>query len=214
MVSNVVSAIVTDALTVGRDEAFFAQAKEERSQQLAKQLGSDYPQPLRAYLSTVTADTFVKDLEQLIPTLGSDGSVFSDVPELMAGEGNGFFQALLDALTDELRSWLTPNVSTTSRLGQYCAHIGNAGSLYTRILVREAQELLLAAKQIDSPLLQVATDLTAEEQAEMLKGNDMPGIPSVITNKELLGGVRQFYNGTMQDDSWRARLTRVLRVVS
>lgn len=214
MVSNVVSAVVTDMLTVARSEAFFAQAKDTRSEQLVGQLGSNYPQPLRAYLSTVTAEAFASDLEQVIPTLGSDGSIFADVPELMSGQGNQFFQALLAALTEELRNWLLADVSTDSQLGTYCAHVVTAGPLYTRILIRETQELLLAAKGIDSPLLQVATHLTAEEQTEMLKSVDVPGIPALITNKELLGGVRQFYNGTMQDDSWRARLTRVLTVVS
>lgn len=213
MVSSLLSNVVADALAVGRDQAFFSQDKTKRSEAVVEKLSTDYPQPLRAYLSTADADAFLTDVQQLVPTLGSGGSVMRDVPELLASK-NGLFMATVEALESSLLGWLHAKPAGSSRLASYCEHVRASGSLYKNILIREAQELLLSATKTDSPTLQVAADITDEERMQLLADTKLPGIPSVTTNRELLGGVRQFYNGTMNDDSWRARLTRALRIVS
>lgn len=213
MVSELLSAVCADVLHVAGHETFFTQTKEGRTQRSSELLSTAYPQPLRAYLALTESGACTADLNQLIPILGTQISVFVQVPALI-GAKNQLFQAFLDALPLIVGDWLLLEASGDSALAKQCRSTSEAGVQYERILTREAQELFLLATNIDSPTIQVATALDRQERRAMMQETRLPGIPMVQTNTELLGGARQFYRGTMQDDSWRARLTRVLTVVT
>ena len=204
--------MVVDVLLVVRDRAFFACEQEKKSVRITDVLGKSYPRSLRAYVGRVSEEVCLQQIEEMASRLGSDSSLFQDVPKL--GEKNDLFLACLDVLKTDLLKNLTSAVEQRSFFGRYCAHIVRGGALYERAFIREVQELLLYAGQGDSPLIQIAADLSESEKQEILCAVPMPGIPAIQVHRELLGGVRQFYNGTMQDDSWRARLIRVLNVVT
>lgn len=208
MVSKYVAAACRDALAVQRSKKSLSDPKDVRSEAIVKALGADYPQPLRSYLSTVKPDAFLADMEDVVAMLGGQTSVIQALPDLQAKQ-NGFVDAIVQSLSESLVGWLQGGANGSSALAAYCNDISDAGALYQDILIREAQELYLQATGVDSPRIQVAAPMD-----EPMDTQDLPGVPSVKVNRELLGGVRQFYNGTMIDDSWRARLTRALRIVS
>lgn len=188
MISQLTAAITKDVLEAKRS---------------GTKLSSSYPASLRTYVEKTADEDVARDLKSMTEVLGDGTSLLAAAPRLLK-EGNGLLNALLDALS-EMESVQAEGTA----LGSYRSLVREAGSQYERVLIRELQALLLVARDIDSPLVQVAQPLPASLKQE----SRFPGVPLVTVNRSLLGGLRIFHNGQVQDASWRARLTKVLSAV-
>lgn len=168
-----------------------------------KTLDKAYLPAVAEYVQSATDEVLAKDLMPLTTMLAQGTSVIAVAPVLMR-EKNMLFKAILVSLSEDLSK-----IPAATSLGQYLASIEDAGVQYTQILTREMQSLLLAATGVDSPIVQVATELPASA----VKDAKLSGVPFVSVNKSLIGGVRIFHNGTLRDDSWKARLTSILTAI-
>lgn len=213
MVTDLCAAIVADCLTAVRTEEFFGQGRGARASRIREALGDAYPASVRTYLAEVDGADFVTDIEQLAPLLGSRTSLFRELPRIVParGHGNGLVAAVLDLCARGLRDALAGGAGST-KLGAFLASLDRTdatGAFAAVTMVRETQELLLAARGIDSPVVQLATALSADEEAALLAkvAKDGDGIPSVRVQPELLGGLRVFHHGEVRDASWSAKLS-------
>ena len=200
MITNLASASLKDLMGIALTGDYFELAQAKRESAMEKALGKTYPKSLKSYLGSVSEQDFTKDCEQMIPILGSDGSITAQANLLMKS-GNGWFEAFVDGLS------MIRQIDGQSELAVQMNHFRAAGEQYRRVLEREMQQLLLVAKDQDSPIVQIAAP------AEIDTSN-LEGVPSIEVNRSLIGGARSFHNGTLKDDSWRARLTEVISVIS
>ncbi len=69
MLITLLSAFLKDLVTVARTEAFFSLAREKREVEIERMLGIKYPAALRTYLATISADSFVADVQGLLPII-------------------------------------------------------------------------------------------------------------------------------------------------
>lgn len=200
MVTQLFGSVVYDCLRVTKAAEFFDAKTSVRKEEVKKMLGAEYPVSIVSYLETVGPDQYVTDAEMAMHVLAGSTSIIEQARRL--AEANGLFSAFLDMLP-EVRGYTGSRTSLGETLGSF----REAGGSYARVFDRELQTLLLHARGEDSPILQVAAEVE-------LSKVDLPGIPSVTVRKDLIGGVRMFYDGSLTDDSWRARLTKVLSAVS
>lgn len=200
MITNLASATLKDLMGIALTGDYFELAQAKRESAMEKALGKTYPKSLKSYLGSVSEQNFTKDCEQMIPILGTDGSITAQAGLLMESK-NGFFEAFVDGLA------AMREVEGESELAVQMNRFRNAGVQYARVLDREMQQLLLAAKDQDSPIIQIAAPADIDT-------SKLEGVPSVEVNRSLIGGARSFHNGTLKDDSWRARLTEVISVIS
>lgn len=161
----------------------------------------------KALVAVLDHKKFDSDVASLIPLLAGADSIFDELPRM---HGNVVFEAFLDALVEDLPRLLSLEKGSGAFLSRL-ADIGSRQRL-SEVLVREAQDLLFAARAIDSPRLQLATEIDETVKKELL-GKTKQGIPSVKVNAGLIGGMRRFQDGKLMDLSWRARLTRLLKQV-
>ena len=164
-------------------------------------LDSSYPEPLRKYAETSREDQRSSDLLPILEVLGSSNSIMSEAWRLTQAK-NRYFEAILDSL-----KFVQNYSSNKTHLGRTLASFREAGGNYDRIFTRELQSLLLIARSEESPIIQTAAP-------SELDTSNLPGIPEVTVQRSLLGGVRMFHKGMLNDKSWRARLTKILSVVS
>lgn len=200
MVTQLLQAIAFDVLQAVKDPAFFSMPQAQREEQVKKAL-LNYPQPMAKYVRNVSEQGFVEDLHPVLEVLGSSTSIIAEARRL-AREKNAFFGAVLDSLKS-----VSSYEDQKTRLGEVMQSFRDAGPKYGRVLDRELQSLLLAARDEDSPIVQIAAPAD-------LDVSHLPGVPSIIVQRPLLGGTRMFLNGKLADDSWRARLTKILSVIS
>jgi len=194
------SAITYDVLQVAKDPVFF-DSSESKREKLAEESLDGYPNKLLAYLAAVSADQLAHEMQQVVEIYGSAQSILSQAYRLVKEE-NVFFISILDSLKE-----LSTYDGKKTRLSKILAIFREAGGKYDRIFARELQMLLLSARGEDSPIVQIA----AETDIDTSK---LPGIPGITVQSSLLGGSRMFYNGKLNDNSWRARLTKMLSVVT
>ena len=159
-----------------------------------------YPEPLIAYVKQSDDQTIVHHLKELSMLL-SEGSVMAQVGTLKAS-GNELFLACVASLKTIPEA--KPKKGTA--LADFLHSLETAGPQIASVFVRECQQLLLAVTGEDSALVQLAASVDVDTSA-------LPGIPSVTTARSLLGGARMFHDGTLKDESWRSRLTRILSVI-
>lgn len=202
MISELTGAIVKDTLMTLHEASVFELSKTERKKRITEVLGKEYPEALVDYAESISGDGFMRDVQALLELIGSNTSVIEAAPRLMR-EKNLLFKSILASLS-EARAY----ESTSTALGQHLASIRKAGRQYEGILTREMQTLYLHATGKDSATVQIAVELDKKHDLSKL-----PGIASVSVNKSLLGGARLFFDGTLQDESWRARLTQVLKTI-
>lgn len=200
MVTQLLRAMTFDVLQSVKSPDFFTLAQAKRDAHVSTSL-PEYPAGIAKYVRSVSENEFVADAEAILQVLGSGGSVITDASRLTRS-GNGFFVAMLDSLKAVL-----VYESSDTQLGVTLASFQEAGSKYSRVLRRELQLLLMAARGEDSAIVQVAAPTEVDVSA-------LPGVPEVAVQRQLLGGARVFFNGKLKDDSWRARLTQVLSVIS
>lgn len=200
MVTQLLRAMTFDVLQSVKSPDFFTLAQAKRDAHVNSTL-PEYPAGVAKYVRGVSEEDFVADVEAVLQVLGSGGSVIIDAPRLTRS-GNGFFVAMLDSLKEVIA-----HKSEKTQLGATLASFNDAGAKYVRVLRRELQLLLMAARGEDSAIVQVAAPAEVD-----ITG--LPGVPEVAVQRQLLGGARVFFNGKLKDDSWRARLTQVLSVIS
>lgn len=200
MVTQLLRAITFDVLQVVKDPAFFTLPQAQREDLVKKGL-PDYPQPIAKYVRNVSEQALVDDFHPVLEVLGSSTSVIAEAQRLER-EKNAYFAAVLDSLKH-----LSSFEDDSTQLGQMMKSFRDAGAKYARVLDRELQMLLLTAREEDSPIVQVAAPVE-------LDVSHLPGVPSTVVRRPLLGGTRMFLNGKLADDSWRARLTKILSVIS
>lgn len=200
MITNLASAALKDLMSVAFEGDYFNAPQSKRDTQIDAKLGKTYPKSLRNYVASVSEAQFTRDCEAVIPVLGSGESIAA-LAKTLAAQKNGWFDAFVDGLS-AIRS-----CSGQSHLAQLIELYKGAGTQYARVLDRELQQLLLGARGEDSPIIQIAT-------ASPVDPSGMSGVPSVEVNKSLIGGARSFHNGVLRDDSWKARLTEVISVIS
>ena len=159
-----------------------------------------YPQPLVTYVKRSDERAVVEDLRE-VSVLLSEGSVVAQVGALKTSK-NEFFLACIESLKTIREA--KPGEGTA--LADFLQSVQTAGPQIQSVFVRECQQLLLAVTGEDSAIVQLATPLEVDTST-------LPGIPSVTTARSLLGGARLFHDGKLKDESWRARLTRILSVI-
>lgn len=199
MVTQMLQSMTMDVLRVVKDTDYFSLEQAKRDAVLTKEL-HDYPKSVISYLSRVDEESFVGDMEEMLPVLGST-SVIAEAKQLVKND-NGYFSSVLKALSDCRRM-----AGDTTDLAKRVRWFGEASGMYKRVFDRELQLLLRLATGEDSPIAQIAV----EEEVDV---GALPGVPSVQVQRSLLGGSRVFHNGTLNDRSWRARLTKILSAVS
>jgi len=187
MISSVVGAMTKDVLIAHKNG----------------KLPVGYSSAISVYFEKAEEKALKEDLSEMIKIFAEGSSVVAAASRLIR-ENNGFFQAVLSALQEDLSK--TPDKSV---LADTLRAFDEAGIQYKHVLTREIQQLFLHAHGTDSPIIQVAAPLSPDLFTEAT----FTGVPLVTVQKSLIGGVRIFYNGTVHDDSWRARLTELLTAV-
>jgi len=196
MVTQLLRSAVFDVMQVAKIAHFFDAQEAHRLTLVTKELGN-YPEEFVLYITAVSETAFVKDASALMEILGANTSVMNEAWRLTQ-EQNGFFNAFLDAMK-ALERYRDEQMT----LGATLTSFRDAGRKYDRVLSRELQTLLLLSRAEDSAVIQIAIEAD-------LDLSHLPGIPSVTVRRSLLGGSRMFLNGTLNDRSWRARLTKLL----
>lgn len=209
MITDLLRTVVADVGVAVQEPVFFSGGRAAGLERLGT-----YPSVLEGYVTQVEGEDFAKDMEELVSVLGAGESVLGQIPYLMK-RPNALFSAYLDFLERELAA--TIQNPCGGRLGAYVQEVASGDSAltrrYARVLVKEAQTLLLAARGIASPEVQVATAPSTED-AERIRKTAGKGIVSLTVNGDLLGGARMFKDGTLKDASWRARLNQIISVIS
>jgi len=210
MVTDLFAAIAADMLAVVKTEDFFSKESTERSILLEKELGKTYPKAIKTYLANTTKDAFANDVNQISSIIGSRNSILNNIRDWKT---NSAFDALLSTLEEDGSRILRKPLENSSFLNEYLSIITENSSTsdqYRRIMVREAQELLLQAKNIDSAIVQIATKLSEEDLEsfeQIIRKSSPDGIQSINVNTSLLGGSRMFKGGKLIDHSWQAKLS-------
>ena len=199
MVTQMIQAMTLDVLQAVKQSDLFSLDQNGRNKAMKDHL-PDYPTAVTKYLASTDEEQFVADMEGLLPVLGSE-SVIAQAQQLRKEE-NVFFNTVLKSLS-ACRSM----TGDATGLAKQIAWFKEASGMYQRVFDRELQLLLLTATGEDSPIAQIATDAEVDL-------SHLPGVPSVQVQRSLLGGSRVFHNGTLNDQSWRARLTKILSAVS
>ena len=159
-----------------------------------------YPQPLTDYVKNAKEDTLVSQLSELAVLL-SEGSIMQHTGALRSSKNELFLACIASLKTIQQAK---PEKGTA--LAEFLHSLETAGAQIQSVFIRECQQLLMMATGEDSAIVQLAAPADVDTST-------LPGIPSVTTARSLLGGARLFHNGTVKDESWRARLTRILSVI-
>lgn len=202
MITDLFRASLIDFGSAIKDAEYFSLSQSAREKRVGEVMSKDYPANLRKVAFSIDEQEFVREMYLLGGILAEANSVIERAT-LLSGSSSKIFEAFLKDLP-ALREYQ----SDGSALGRTIRKFNGAGPQYKKTLDRELQQLLLFAKNQDSPIYQTALPL------EGLSGIKGVGVPSVEVSRALLGGARRFYDGELVDDSWRARLTSILKVIS
>lgn len=105
MLIALLSAFLKDVVTTARREAFFTLPPNKRETEIEQVLGSGYPVAVREYLTTISAERFVVDVQALLPIITASHGV--------AGH---LFESTKQATLDEYRLDLpTPTAPSSSK---------------------------------------------------------------------------------------------------
>lgn len=209
MVTDLLAAAAHDVLNVAGQEGFLEKKARARSTAMKAVLGA-YPSTLVAYLETVKADSFASEMDTLIPLLAKKQSVMSDAQAL----SGPFVKAFAAFLRDELAN---VEVSASTSLGVAITRFTEEGALQAnrhRMLMREMQTFIEYALNEQSATAQIATDIDENILKKLQKSlSKNGGIPHIVVNDELIGGMRLFENGKLKDASWRARVQEIFNAI-
>lgn len=214
MLTAVLAATTKDILRVVSDESFFADSATARKSVAKVALGEDYPAALVEYVASLEPAQFRKDAAQVVRLIGAGESVFGETSDL---QKNGLLLALIESLTADWFNLLDSSKQQKSKLLKLIADWrgDSMGELHHRVATRELQELLFRVQGTESPHVQVATDLSLEELAALNKKlrQEFAGQPAIEVKSELIGGSRLFYQGKVQDHSWRAQVQSLINAL-
>ncbi len=202
MITDLFRASLIDLGNAVKDAEYFSLSQSAREKRVGEVMSKDYPANLRKVAFSIDESEFVREMRLLGGILAESNSVIERAT-LLSGSSSKIFDAFLKDLS-AIRAFR----SRDSALGRAVGRFEDAGPQYKKALDRELQQLLLFAKNQDSPIYQTALPI---EASTAVKG---VGVPSIDVSRALLGGARRFYDGELVDDSWRARLTSILKVIS
>ncbi len=210
MITDILGAILFDSATVANVDDFFSKKARMRSSLIKEQLGT-YPRPLLAYLETVSKEQFTQDASILLPIVSAKVSIMSDGAAVM---GNKLVKAFIAFLKNDLVKMDTNGNTMLHKTLKGFEGEGMSGKMLKRILIREAQSVLLHVEGEESATVQLATDLSETKLAALTETlSEQGGIPQFIINEELIGGMRLFKSGTLRDASWRARVNTLFSAI-
>ena len=210
IVNTILGAILFDSATVANVDDFFSKKARMRSSLIKEQLGT-YPRPLLAYLETVSKEQFTQDASILLPIVSAKVSIMSDGAAVM---GNKLVKAFIAFLKNDLVKMDTNGNTMLHKTLKGFEGEGMSGKMLKRILIREAQSVLLHVEGEESATVQLATDLSETKLAALTETlSEQGGIPQFIINEELIGGMRLFKSGTLRDASWRARVNTLFSAI-
>lgn len=206
MLHSLLFAFSQDLLALAGERSLFGLPASERSVRIGSGLGSAYPQALRTYLANVSEADFARETAAFI-------AIMTDHRQ-MAGRAVQFLEAVHRALIHEVATMLDGGVTWEpgSRPSEAARILRKTVSDGREIeFGREIQRFLSVERGIASPTVQTARPLAPEERAVMraqLLARYPGSFPTFESETSLGGGVRCFYQGTLQDESWMARATR------
>ncbi len=201
MITDIFRAVTLDLGNAIKDAEYFTLPQAQREKRVAEVMAKDYPSNLRKVAFSIDDKEFIREMKLIGGLLAESGSIIERAV-LLSGSSK-IFEAFLKDL-NAIRSYR----SKDSVLGRAMQKFEDAGPQYEKSLDREFQQLLLSAKNQDSPIFQTAWPIDEKVDTKGV------GVPSVEVSRALLGGARRFYDGELVDDSWRARLTSILKVIS
>ncbi len=209
MITRILGAMTYDALAIAKDEKFFMEATGTRTRNIHKVLGESYPDAFVSYMKEVQTKQFVADIEQLLPVV-SRTSIFSETKRL---QNNGLVQAFVTTMVQDWYAFAHDlKLEGDTYLAQTMRELfeGATSARAFRTATREMQSFLEQYSNIQSPALQVATDVEDIEALAKKVQARHAGIPAITVLRSLLGGSRLFHEGKLIDVSWRAKVQTLL----
>lgn len=179
---SILAGFAHTSLIIAHDQAFFLKSERDRAAVISKKSTPTPPQALKTYLVTVSVDSFVADLRQVLPVLVSS-AVPRDLPK------NGFLTACAYALRDDIGQYDRPEL--LADLQQFVERTSplRFSFVQTPLTISDEEKNLLRTS-----LLKTYPRL----------------IPVFSVESSLGGGFRFFHEGEMIDRSWTGTATRLL----
>lgn len=224
LLKTVGTAFMKDTLfLLKHDPEFLNQPAEQRRKVMESYWGSTYPKSLAGYLLQLTASTFKQEFQHII-------QVLEEVAQ--ANPENSFLNALSAFLVGDLGAWLDalPLNFFFRPLGERLEILEErlpACSALNKALKREFsentfQELTSAAHRAleilkNAPVVLVQTPVEIEEgMRKQIRQHFSRQTPHAFVefqiNPQILGGMRLFVNGEVEDRSWLSKVQAIMRL--
>lgn len=205
------------------ESEFLSQSAQEREKAIHSHLGESYPQSLVTYMTQLNVDQFKKEFHHVVQVLEE---VAQPDPE------NGFLNALADFLAKEIGMMLDalsldfffrplksrlqalegmlPKQSTLGKVlkYQFCENTYQE-------LTADAQKALETLKKAPVVVVQTPIEMDGamrKEVREHFAQKHPHAFVEFQINPKILGGMRLFVNGEVEDLSWLAKVQAITRL--
>jgi len=222
MLKEIGAAALKDIIGMLKEEKLFFEAVDDTRLAVIKKHLPDFPEVFIHYLSHVNEDEYLKDMENAIQFLNDSGakpaSDFLGALARYIAEEIGF---ALDHLTadfffeapSERLARLEALLPGNSVLAGYVRQLF-AGSTYQEI-TQMAYKALNQMRTIPVIVIQTPIAIKASERQVMRQSflEKYPhSFPEFQINPQIIGGMRVFVNGVVEDQSWLAKVQALTRL--
>ena len=207
------------------DAQFLSRSAEERKKEVETHLGQQYPESLTGYLLKVTADQFKQEFHHVIQVL--EGVAQPDLE-------NGFLNALADFFAQEMGMMLDalsldfffrPLKDRLQALGEMLPEKSTVGKVLKHQFCESTYQEVTAAVQTALETLKKAPVVVVQTPIELEGGmrkeirhhfakKHPHAFVEFQINPKILGGMRLFVNGEVEDLSWLAKVQAITKLKS
>lgn len=208
MITEMITATAGDLTQLLKEEDFLRGSAKTRQGILEKNFGQNYPQALTDYMTSMSVEGLMNDLLELAPYLGKKESILTELGDL---KDNALLKAFIESGRNDLIIQRDANLGEKSLLIKYQMDLlekNVLSGLAKRSLIREIQTLLSMWDGTNSPVVQIAEEVSSEIKEDLMKKIKTNGIVQILVNSELMGGMRIFSDDGLIDSSWRAKLNK------
>jgi len=220
MLLELSTAIITDlAKILKEDSGFMSASAEKRLEGIHHHYGQTYPHSISEYMSTVTAEEFMKDVKAVLEFGKDEGiekecGVYEAVAAYLSKEfgrkldeldSRFFFEGL--AKRQEKLSHLFPGKSFFSH---FMREIFVEGTYQE--LAENAYIALKTVKDIPTILVQSPVELETALKKEIRENffeKYSYSFAEFQINPQVIGGMRVFIDGKLMDDSWLSKIQKL-----
>lgn len=204
MFNNLLIALVQDVLRFLKEhEKFFELAESTRAEYIHN--CKYFPHAIKDYLKELTEKHLYSDISEIIEYVSSE----TQKPAIKGGLVKAFAEFCIEVIPSDLDEKHFTNDFT----GAFGKHLEIFyGSAVEKHILATVQEFISHIYKSSFIVIQSPLLLKTEQKQEMrkqLREKYKTSIPTFSVNKNLIGGLRVFIDGTTHDHSWISQINKI-----